>query len=164
MNPAARRRGKGRKGQRRIERIEKARKVWASPLDAHLIAERTAALTGSSADFVFLVTIAYTGRYVFLGPRGGHFRRSNYSERVMRPASDGWHPARRGSSPRAAMPVLIDAGGRFPGRPLPVTSPGRWCPLRRPGAVIAIAGACLCALVIAGLAVAATGRTHRGRA
>jgi hypothetical protein len=45
----------------------------------------------------------------------------------MRPAADGWHPARRGSSPRAAMPVLVDAGGRFPGRPLapwPPATPG----------------------------------------
>ncbi len=29
------------------------------------------------------------GRYVFLGPEQGHFRRSNYSERFFRPAADG---------------------------------------------------------------------------
>jgi integrase len=55
-------------------------------------------------------------RYVFLGPDGGHFRRSNYSARFLRPAADGWHPAH---GKRAAAPVLIDATGFFPGRPLP---------------------------------------------
>ncbi len=59
------------------------------------------------------------GAYVFLGPRLGHFRRSNYSERVMRPAADGWHPARGGRSSRCAMPVLVDASAPFPGKPLP---------------------------------------------
>jgi integrase len=54
--------------------------------------------------------------YVFLGPGRGHFRRSNYSERFLRPAADGWHPAR---GQRLAMPVLVDAGSHFPGRPLP---------------------------------------------
>ena len=33
-NPAARRRGKGRKGQRRIERAEKAEKTWATALES----------------------------------------------------------------------------------------------------------------------------------
>ena len=182
VNPAARRRGKGRKGQRRIERIEKKRKAWATPLQALLTAERAAVLTGRATDFVMMVTLAYTGmrwseaiglppdcirdsaldihwklyelngrfyrgrpkdgsmrtadlppflsellaghleatphrtcscreqdsdgddiewcagsEYVFLGPQRGHFRRSNYSERVMRPAADGWYPARKGS-------------------------------------------------------------------
>ena len=60
-NPAARRKGKGRKGQRRIERIEKKRKAWASPLEALLIAERAAALSGSDTDFVLILTLAYTG-------------------------------------------------------------------------------------------------------
>ncbi|MBE1612070.1 integrase [Actinopolymorpha pittospori] len=204
VNPAARRRGKGRKGLRRIERIEKKRKVWATPLQALLIAERAATLSGTSTDFVLLVTVAYTGmrwseaiglppdcirsdaldihwklyelngrfyrgrpkdgsmrtadlppflyelltdhlsvaqgrsctcrsqhgggsdiewctgsEYVFLGPHGGHFRRSNYSERVMRPAADGWYPARKGGSPRPMAPVLVDVAGPWPGRPLP---------------------------------------------
>jgi hypothetical protein len=30
-----------------------------------------------------------TGRYVFLGPDGGHYRRSNYARRAFRPACDG---------------------------------------------------------------------------
>jgi integrase len=59
------------------------------------------------------------GEYVFLGPRGGHFRRSNYSERVIRPAADGWYPARAGGNPRPKMPVLVDATGAMPGKPLP---------------------------------------------
>jgi integrase len=202
-NPAVRKRGKGRKGQRRIERIEKQEKAWASPLQALLLAERAAILSGEETDFTMNVTIAYTGarwseaiglppgcvrpgqidihwklyelngrfyqgrpkdgsmrtadippflhallarlmssttrkctcrivpdesgdipwcaggEFVFLGPRGGHFRRSNYSERVIRPAADGWHPARAGRSARPRMPVLIDASGPMPGKPLP---------------------------------------------
>ena len=208
VNPAARRRGKGRKGQRRIERIEKKRKAWATPLQALLTAERAAVLTGRATDFVMMVTLAYTGmrwseaiglppdcirdsaldihwklyelngrfyrgrpkdgsmrtadlppflsellaghleatpdrtcscreqdsdgddiewcagsEYVFLGPQRGHFRRSNYSERVMRPAADGWYPARKGRSARAKMPVLVDIAGGWPGKPLPPWPP-----------------------------------------
>jgi len=34
-----------------------------------------------------------SGRYVFLGPDNGHYRRSNYARRVFRPACDGrWTP------------------------------------------------------------------------
>jgi integrase len=61
VNPAARKRGKGRKGQRRIERAEKAEKVWATPLETLLFAERCAALSGDDADFVLCITMAYTG-------------------------------------------------------------------------------------------------------
>jgi len=60
-NPAQRRRGKGRKGQRRIQRIEQAGKAWATPLQALLVAERCAALSGHDTDFVMIVTVAYTG-------------------------------------------------------------------------------------------------------
>jgi len=60
-NPAIRRRGKGRKGQRRIQRIEKGRKAWGTPLQALLVAERCAALSGSDMDFVMVITLAYTG-------------------------------------------------------------------------------------------------------
>ena len=195
-NPAQRRRGKGRKGLRRIERIAKTEKAWATPLEALLVAERCAALSGCDTDFVMILTMAYTGvrwseiiglrpeyvlpgkidvswklyelngrfyrgrpkagsirpadlplflsemlashiepattrkctcrnaqppwcpgkDYVFLGPEHGHFRRSNYSERFLRPAADGWHPAH---GKRPAMPVLADAGSAFPGRPVP---------------------------------------------
>jgi integrase len=196
-NPASRRRGKGRKGQRRIEQAEKAEKTWATPLEALLFAERCAVLSGSDADFVLFIAIAYTGmrwseamglppecvtgtaldidwklyeldsrfyvgrpkdgsirtadlppflatllaeyvsvnpgkctcanqeppwcpgkEYVFVGQRGGHFRRSNYSSRFVRPAADGWYPERKGANARPAAPVLVDARGAFPGVPL----------------------------------------------
>lgn len=61
VNPAQRRRGKGRKGQRRIERIEHAEKVWPTPLQALLVAERCAALSGRDTEFVMVITLAYTG-------------------------------------------------------------------------------------------------------
>ena len=198
VNPAERKRGKGRKGLRRIARREKAEKAWATPLQALLVAERCAALSGRDMDFVMILTVAYTGtrwseviglppecvhddrldidwklyelngkfykgapkdgsmrpadltpflsqllaghladagrhvcncrndkrpwcpgeQYVFLGPGNGHFRRSNYSERFFRPASDGWYPARRGKSPRPAAPVLVTDCDTFPGRPV----------------------------------------------
>ena len=207
VNPAARRRGKGRKGQRRIARIEKQRKAWATPLQALLVAERAAVLTGYEANFVMILTLAYTGmrwsevlglppecihdetldihwklyelkgrfyrgrpkdgsmrtadmppflgdmlathleraptlictcearedtdyidwcagsEYAFLGQRRGHFGRSKYSERVMRPAADGWYPGRDGARARARMPVLVDAAGYWPGQPLPPWPP-----------------------------------------
>ena len=53
VNPAARKRGKGRKGQRRIERHEQAEKVWATPFQVLLISVRLAALTGRDEDFLF---------------------------------------------------------------------------------------------------------------
>jgi integrase len=60
-NPAQRRRGKGRKGRRRIELHERAEKAWPTPLQALLVAERCAALSGCDTDFVMIVTVAYTG-------------------------------------------------------------------------------------------------------
>ncbi len=193
VNPAQRSRGKGRKGRRRIELHEKAEKAWPTPLQALLVAERCAALSGFETDFVMILTIAYTGmrwseaigltpgsvrddqvsiewklyelqgrfyrgrpkdgsirpadlppflaelvagylraagsrrctctgieapwceggRYAFLGPQGGHFRRSAYGARFFRPAADGWYPARE---KRPAAPVLADAAFPFPGR------------------------------------------------
>ena len=204
VNPAQRKRGKGRKGRRRIELHERAEKAWATPMQALLIAERCAALSGHDTDFVMLITIAWTGirwgeavglpsesargstlgiewklyemggrfyrgrpkdgsirdldlppfltelitahlrstgeractcrnaeapwcsggTYMFLGPGGGHFRRSAYSSRFFRPAANGWHPAQ---GEHAASPVLIDAGFPFPGRslaPWPTAVPG----------------------------------------
>jgi integrase len=61
VNPAQRRRGKGRKGELRIERIEKTAKAWPTPLEALLVAERCAALSGHDTDFVMVITLAYTG-------------------------------------------------------------------------------------------------------
>jgi integrase len=60
-NPAQRRRGKGRKGRRRIELHEQQEKVWPTPLEALLTAERCAALTGRDEDFLLIITLAYTG-------------------------------------------------------------------------------------------------------
>jgi integrase len=200
INPAQRRRGTGRKGQRRIRRIEQSGRAWATPLQVLLIAERCSALSKRDTDFVMIVAAAYTGarwseivgltpacvhsdrvdiawklyelngrfysgrpkdgsirpadlppflarllsahllantdslsctcrnterpwcpgaEYVFLGPGGGHFRRSNYSERFFRPAADGWYLPRQGKSQRAAVPVLVSQPGLFPGRPVP---------------------------------------------
>lgn len=59
-NPSVRKRGKGRKGRGRIARIEKNEKVWPSPFQALLLAERAAALSGNDADFVLVIMIAYT--------------------------------------------------------------------------------------------------------
>ena len=203
QNPAARRRGKGRRGQQRIERAEKASRTWATPLEVLLFAERCSALSGTSTDFVMIITMAYTGirwseacglsprcvhggaididwklyelnarfyrgrpkdgsirtldappflsdllarhltaspdhrcicrnvgppwcpgdDYAFLGQRGGHFRRSNYSARVVRPAADGWFPARQGRLARPAVPVLVDMSAPWPGNPLPPWPP-----------------------------------------
>ena len=197
-NPAARRRGKGRKGQRRIDLAEKAEKTWATPFEVLLFAERCATLSGTDTDFVLIITMAYTGmrwseamglspryvhsgtldiawklyelearfyrgrpkdgsirtvdlppflsdllashlgatperdctchnatapwcqggEYVFLGPRNGHFRRSNYAVRTVRPAADGWYPGRQGRFARQAAPVLVDASAPWPGVPL----------------------------------------------
>ena len=61
VNPAARKRGKGRKGQRRIEHHEQAERVWATPLQVLLISERLAALTGRDEDFLIGITGGYTG-------------------------------------------------------------------------------------------------------
>ncbi len=60
-NPAERKRGKGRKGLRRIAKRERAEEVWAAPLQALLIAERCAVLSGQDTDFVMNIYVAYTG-------------------------------------------------------------------------------------------------------
>jgi integrase len=60
-NPAARKRGKGRKGQRRVEKAERAEKTWAMPLEVLLLAERCSVLSGTDTDFVMIITMAYTG-------------------------------------------------------------------------------------------------------
>jgi hypothetical protein len=61
--------------------------------------------------------------YVFLGPRNGHFRRSNYAARVVRPAADGRYPGRQGRYARQPSPVLVDVSGLWPGTPLPPWPP-----------------------------------------
>jgi hypothetical protein len=58
------------------------------------------------------------GKYVFLGQRGAHHRRSNYATRIVRPAADGWYAKRAGRYGRPAAPVLVDASAPWPGVPL----------------------------------------------
>jgi Phage integrase family len=60
---------------------------------------------------------------VFLGPDGGHYRLSNYTRRVFRPACDGRHEA---SASRPARVVIADAT-TWPGIPVaawPPAAPG----------------------------------------
>lgn len=197
FNPAARKRATGKKAERRIARVMEKRKAWATPLEALLIAERVATLSGHQGDFVMVVFLAYTGarwsegvglppscfhgdvidldwklyelnghfysgppkdgsirqldvppflrallerhlkeqevtrctcppdaeppycsggEFVFLGPGGGHARRSDFARRFFRPAADGWYTARGGKDPRPATPVLADVTASWPGR------------------------------------------------
>lgn len=62
-------------------------------------------------------------KYVFLGPDGGHIRRSAWSRRFLRPAADGAYPAQ----PKAgipAIPVMASLAAGWPGIPLPKGRPG----------------------------------------
>lgn len=192
-NPAQRKRATGKKATRRVQRVMQARKAWATPLEALLVAERVATLSGQESDFIKTVFIAYTGtrwseavgldpacvhgdtidldwklyelngrfyrghpkdgsirqldvppflatllerqqprsctcsvdaedpycnggRYVFLGPGGGHARRSDFARRFFRPATDGWYAVRGGKDARPAAPVLADMSASWPGR------------------------------------------------
>jgi integrase len=58
-NPALRPRNRGRKTGRRLERSPQ--KVWATPLETLLVAERATLLSGSSGDFTLVLTLGYTG-------------------------------------------------------------------------------------------------------
>lgn len=51
--------------------------------------------------------------YLFLGPKGGHPRRSNYADDFLTPAAEGQHPARKGSR----RPVYVTAEP-WPGLPI----------------------------------------------
>lgn len=62
------------------------------------------------------------GEFVFIGPEGGHMRRSAWSRRVMRPAADGIHPSQRKGIP--SRPVLASLSAGWPGVPLPKVSAG----------------------------------------
>jgi hypothetical protein len=189
--------------------------VWVTPLQALLVAERAALLSGRADDFTMVVTIAYTGlrlgeiiglerehvqrdeihvewqlrelrsafyrlppkddsyrspnwepclpvdlppflaellarqiqaqprqryecvgqhggsgHYVFLGPDGGHCRRSNLARRVFRPACDGrYHPG----TGKPARLVIADASA-WPGVHVAVGPARLWpiCPAARP--------------------------------
>lgn len=58
-NPALRPRNRGRKTGKRI--VISPPRAWATPLEALLIAERAALLSGQDDDFTMVITIAYTG-------------------------------------------------------------------------------------------------------
>ncbi|MEV0584036.1 hypothetical protein [Nonomuraea sp. NPDC050310] len=60
-NPAVRKRGKGRKGARRVAKYQRAEKVWPSPEEVILIAERAALLAEHPDVFLMLITKAWTG-------------------------------------------------------------------------------------------------------
>ena len=51
--------------------------------------------------------------YLFLGPKGGHPRRSNYADRYLTPAAEGLYPARKG----VRRPVYVTAEP-WPGIPI----------------------------------------------
>jgi integrase len=51
--------------------------------------------------------------YLFLGPKGGHPRRSNYADRYLTPAAEGLYPARKG----VRRPVFVTAEP-WPGLPI----------------------------------------------
>jgi len=51
--------------------------------------------------------------YLFLGPKGGHPRRSNYADDFLTPAAEGLHPARQGTR----RPVYVTANP-WPGTPI----------------------------------------------
>jgi integrase len=217
-NPALRPRNRGHKTGRRLQHAPQH--VWATPLQAILLAERAALLSGRDEDFAMIVTIGYTGlrwgetiglengyarrgemhverqlrevngtfhrlppkddsyrspswepglpvdlppfldelltrqiqdhrhrqcacagqhggsgRYVFLGPEGGHYPRSNYARRVFGPACDGRHEA---TPSRPARVVIADVTA-WPGIPVaawpaaqPGTSPAAQAQMRTP--------------------------------
>lgn len=60
-NPAARPRGKGRKADRRIEAFERVERAWSNVVEALLIAERVALLSGRESDAVLILTAFFTG-------------------------------------------------------------------------------------------------------
>ena len=58
-NPALRLRNRGRRTGRRL--LKTPPRTWATPLEALLVAERAALLSGQDDDFLLLIAIAYTG-------------------------------------------------------------------------------------------------------
>lgn len=62
-----------------------------------------------------------SGQYVFLGPDGGHYRRSNYARRVFRPACDGRY---QDAPSRPARLVIADAT-IWPGTPIAAWPPAK---------------------------------------
>jgi hypothetical protein len=69
--------------------------VWATPMQALLVAERCAALSGHDTDFVMIITEAYTGMRwsEVIGPAAVTAVLSGYGSRVILP---GWGVGRCG--------------------------------------------------------------------
>lgn len=61
------------------------------------------------------------GRFVFLGPRHGHLRNSNYGRDFLDPAADGRYAEEKGKRYRPARRVLVNLGEGtlWPGQPWP---------------------------------------------
>ena len=59
------------------------------------------------------------GRYVFLGPDGGHYRNSNYARRIFRAACDGRYPSENGKPGKL---VIVNAAA-WPGVPVAAWPP-----------------------------------------
>lgn len=70
-----------------------------------------------------------SGQYVFLGPDGGHYRRSNYARRVPRPACGGRCEAAHG---RPAKLVIADTT-TWPGIPVAAWPPAQLSTNTDPG-------------------------------
>jgi hypothetical protein len=122
-NPALRARNRGRRTGRKLELSPQ--RAWATPLQALLLAERAALLSGRDDDFSMIVTIGYTG--IFSGgtdqdepgvltdrPGRDMINKSGLAAEVLRM----WHRPRRRPAPgRRHWPRR-----RRPGRRLRATS------------------------------------------
>lgn len=70
-----------------------------------------------------------SGRYLFTGTDGGHYRRSNYARRIFRPACDGRYPSASGRRTRQADHCRHHHPARHPDRCLACRAAAH----RRPG-------------------------------
>lgn len=61
VNAAEKKRGRGRKSARTSRGAKSAEKVWATPLEALLVAERLALMSGRDDEFVLGVLVSFTG-------------------------------------------------------------------------------------------------------
>ena len=118
-NPALRPRNRGRRTGRRLDRAPQ--RAWATPLQALLLAERAALLSGRDDDFTMLVTIGYTG------PCAGARRSvSNWTMSAQVNCTSSGSFARSaggstGSRPRTT-PIAAPTGNRA----CPLISPASW--------------------------------------
>ncbi|MGH3401693.1 MAG: hypothetical protein ACRDRJ_04115 [Streptosporangiaceae bacterium] len=105
----------------RSPRWEPCLPVDLPPFQARLLARQAEVRAGERCPCVS--RHGGSGQYLFLGPDGGHFRRSNYARRVFRPACDGRQVA---TGARQGRLVIADAT-TWPGIPIafwPAAQPG----------------------------------------